>query len=158
MKRYFSQCITVHLFCSPWPTKLANQIRSRPSRSRRLEQPRKGSNLFAAGHIVSKKLAPAPRNAHPVKYDGIKHFPRRKEALSAIRLSRVTGVCDDITAIISAFEGRMHRVSGGDIQRFLAVEKKMLVSHINYECHMQISSLRSTMTCCSCNEEYFSIM
>lgn len=60
-------------------------------------------------------------------------------------------------AIIFAFEGRTRRVSGGDIQRFLAVEK-MLVSRINYERHMQISSLRSIMTCCSCTGEYFNIM
>lgn len=124
-ERYFSRCITVHLFRSPWPTKLANQIRSRPSRRRRLEQPRKGSNLFAAGRIAGtvKSLPRHPATHIPLNTTTLNISPGGRKRLAPIRLSRVTRVCDDIMAMISAFEGQTRRVSGGDIQDFLAVKK-----------------------------------
>lgn len=80
IRGYFSQCITVHLFCSPWPTKLANQIRSRPSRRRRLEQPRKGSNLFAAGRIAGTVKSSPRRPAT--------HIPLNTTALNISRGGR----------------------------------------------------------------------
>jgi len=155
-KRYFSQCITVHLFWSPWPVKLANQIRNRPSRRRWLEQLRKGSNLFAAGCIAGT-VKSLPQ--HPAT-----HIPLNTTALNISRRGRKCLVLYDYR--VKSYRDLQWHYGGNICVRraylvvifsvFLLKKCSLVVLIMNVTC----KSLRyvSTMTCCSCTGEYFNIM